>query len=177
MSCSQFQKKPPLEGHKEKPSLFSYLLKTTQLSLVHGLQSNRYRNSSFRGFAPWLLYCKYFLNFLVIMSSDKDHWEFQISRGEKKIKFKWNKSNTSDLKTSFPSLSNFRQMAFPGWYITWKILSKNGEKLEVVDMWPFLSLVAYVLVSTRACNQYNTCHLHWQPVMNRNQACCVYSKI
>lgn len=41
--------------------------------------------------------------------------EFQIARREKnKIKFKWNKSNTSDLKTSFPSLSNFRQMAFPG---------------------------------------------------------------
>jgi hypothetical protein len=54
--------------------------------------------------------------------------EFQISRGEKKIKFKWCKSNTSDLKTSFPSLSNFRQMAFPGWYITWKTLSWNGEK-------------------------------------------------
>lgn len=103
--------------------------------------------------------------------------EFQISRGRKKIKFKWNKSTTSDLKTSFPSLSNFRQMAFPGWYITWKTLSWNGEKEEVVDTWPFLSLVVYVLVSTGACTNYGTCHFHCQQVMTRNLICWVCFKI
>ena len=40
--------------------------------------------------------------------------EFQISRGEEKIKFKWNKSNTCDLKTSFPNLSKFDRWPFQG---------------------------------------------------------------
>lgn len=69
----QFQRKSPLEGHKQKSSLSPSLLKINQLSLLLIFQSYKYRNLSLRCSASWLLYGKYFLNFLGIMNYEKDH--------------------------------------------------------------------------------------------------------